>query len=278
MIYTIIFIFALVHILSYIDNDEYFYKNAHIEYMFYTGAFFLISFKLYPHFDNKILLNIILFMGIILFWFLYVDKRFFIQGGKIVAKQTNMWGISPKDIIKQTKNSIHQKKGRREFEVPTRESIANDYFIDIDLRGNKKIHQNFLLLHLKEYNHFTIHHDDVEEFFKKTKHKLYKVLFEKIKFFIESSEDDIDLNKILEENGFCIEFFLINLWERYANIYSYGIGTLQIYTYNNDGNKDSNLEALLYAVDAAVTTNIHRKGFSLYFYYYHFKKNKERGI
>lgn len=55
---------------------------------------------------------------------------------------------------------------------------------------------------------------------------LYNAVFSKIKFFIKEQDINVDLIKIFEEDKFCVEFFLLDLWERYTKRVNIGTANL----------------------------------------------------
>jgi hypothetical protein len=217
-------------------------------------------------------MNIFILISLLLIILLYKLPFFLLSSENIVAKQSNYWGIKKDDILNTTFFDLVEKRDRLEYVAPKIEEIKNNNFIKWD--GNVKLlNQNFILLHLKEYNSFTILKEkSVLKYLKNTENKLFKEVFKKIEEFIDKKEIHVDYEDVFEKNSYCVEFFLLELWEKNSLVFNYGIGTLQAYLYDGKLNLDKDKEIFLYALAATITSTIHRKGMPLYFYYYYYKK------
>ena len=268
---------VMVYGFSYYNEDDYKFKQPIKGIFFFVSVALLIVYKIHLEFSSVFMLNLFVLFGVFLLLVLYKLPDFIKPSKNIIAKQSNFWGISPQEIIDKTEKKIVEKKDRREYTVDPLEVLRNDNFAEMEI-GRKKLSQNFTVLHLKEYDNFTIKKDiSIEKYMKSPDKKIFKVVFEKILEFIENKEVEVDLEEVFMQNKYCVEFFLMQLWEEHSLPFSYGIGTLQVYLYDKKGNKDEYAEAFLYALDGTRTTTINRKGFSLY-YYYHFFKNREREL
>ena len=273
-VFSVLLIF-LIYGFFYYHEDQYKYKQPLKELFFFIAVSLIIVYKVNINTNSFMVLNIFILLSIVFIFILYKMPNFLTPPKKIVAKQSNFWNVNPKDIIKATERKIVEKKNRKEYIVNPLEKLRNNNFSELEIK-KKKLSQNFIVLHLKEYDNFTIKKDiDILSYMKSPDKKIFKIIFEKIDEFIDNKEADVDYQEVFENNKFCVEFFLMELWEEHSLPFSYGIGTLQLYLYDKEGNIDEDAEAFLYALDATRTTTINRKGFSLY-YYYHFFKNKER--
>jgi len=182
------------------------------------------------------------------------------QGG-LSARQVSYWGISPQKILNKNKHKIIEKKGRNEFVEE-----VDEYFYEEVIVEGKRIRklQPLILSDIKAYKGFTII-SSLKYFKQKKNSELYIKIYNKLNSINEEIEAELDFEKILIDNKYCIEFFLIDLWEVLCSKEIIGVGTL-----NTIARNKKELE-LIGALDASVSTNVQREGILLYSHYLRFK-------
>jgi len=275
--FVAIFLLVGIHGMHYYMEQTYYYRQPHGELFFFTIAILFVTYKVHINTESLLYSNIFIFLALVLL-LIFHKLSYFLKGNrKIIAKQSSFWNMPKSKILDKTAHKILEKKNRRELKINKLERLRSDNFLNIE-KGKKVLSQNYILLHLKEYDSFTIlGDDDIEKYLEKKAKTLYKEVFKKIQYFIDELEIETDYEEVFRKNKNCVEFFLMELWEQYSPPFSYGIGTLQTYVCNKDRTVDEEAESFLFALLSTRNQSVHRKGFALY-YYYHFFKNKDRGV
>lgn len=94
---------------------------------------------------------------------------------------------------------------------------------------------------------------------------IFKAVFDKIKGFIKDLELRIDYDKILKENDYKAEFFLMSLWELSTKKFNISLANLDIKAKNE---KD---KEFIGALDLLNLNCVKRKGAVLFYKYIEFK-------
>jgi hypothetical protein len=180
---------------------------------------------------------------------------------EIVAKQVSYWGVPFELILSKNKHKIVSKRGRYELEEQKKE-----YFYEEVFENNKKTRriQPLVLADIKSYRGFTII-ESLNYFESQSASILYQAIYVKLYTINEDIETEIEFDKLLKMNKYCVEFFLIDLWREISSKEIIGIGTLNAYAKNK-----KELE-LIGAFDAAVSSNVKKQGILLYAHYLNFK-------
>lgn len=97
------------------------------------------------------------------------------------------------------------------------------------------------------------------------KSKLHLTIFNKLKSIIEDKEIDIDFNLILKNNNYCLEYFLMELWEDYTGDINIGTSNLIVIA-QSDIERD-----LIGAINILDLSCVLKNGSALYYLYIKFK-------
>lgn len=93
----------------------------------------------------------------------------------------------------------------------------------------------------------------------------YRMIFEKLKKIIKDKEISLDFDEILKKNEFCVEYFLMELWEKYTQDINIGVGNLIV-----EAKRDIERE-LVGALDNLDLNSVKRNGAALFYSYIEFK-------
>lgn len=174
----------------------------------------------------------------------------------IVAKQENYWSVNAIDILKCFNYKTEIKNDRVEVLVnEEKKKIYRTYRKENDKKQHKYLSGNIFLeirnLKLTKVN-------DVKEI----KQNIYQKIFNKIKNENEEAElEDINYNDILEENFNIVEYFLMDVWNRYTTKINIGTATLNIKAENETERQ------LIGALDNITMQSVKRTGAGLYYLY-----------
>lgn len=94
---------------------------------------------------------------------------------------------------------------------------------------------------------------------------VFKAVFDKVKGFIVAKEAKVNFTKVLEENDFKAEFFLMNLWEEHTFKFNISLANLEVLATNK------NEIELIGALDLLNLNCVKRKGAVLFYKYIEFK-------
>jgi hypothetical protein len=176
---------------------------------------------------------------------------------KILAPRVSFWGVPEHRIYEAFEHRVVKKKGRNEIKDP---KIVNFYEKSFD--GDKTLYP-FMWNDIKNYKEFT----KIEslDYFKKDASELTKTIYDKMVEINERNEKDLNFNRILSENDYFLEFFLLDLWERIVDTEIRGVATLNVYA------KDEHELDLIDALDSSISANVRKGGMALYSHYVNFK-------
>ncbi len=259
-------IIFLSFVFLYVLQKRYYYEVYKEILLYISVALVMVNFLSrretslsFEPFEALIAITFLFFLSY-LFYILSKSMNSLEEGG-VSATQVSYWGISPQKILNKNKHKIIMKKGRNEFV----EEI-DDYFYEEVIRDGRKIQklQPLILSDIKAYKGFTII-SSLKYFKQKKNSELYIKIYKKLYSINEEIEAELDFKEILIDNKYCIEFFLIDLWEVLCSKEIIGIGTL-----NTIAKNKKELE-LIGALDASVSTNVRKEGILLYSHYLRFK-------
>lgn len=243
--------------------QERYYKKTYQEIVLYIGISLLMvnilsrrsNSEFFSPFEALLAVLIVLLLS---FTF-YIFSRNHTK--EITAKQVSYWGVPFDLILFKNKHKIVSKRGRNELEEQQKE-----YFYEETFENNKKTRriQTLVLADIKNYKGFTLI-ESLDYFKSQYASKLYQTIYVKLYTINEDIETEIDFDKLLKINKYCVEFFLIDLWIKISSKEIIGIGTLNSYAQSK-----KELE-LIGAFDAVVSSNIKKQGILLYAHYLNFK-------
>lgn len=182
---------------------------------------------------------------------------------KVVAKQLQFWDIPVSHILNTYKNRIVKLEGREEI----KEVDNKNYFI-MNKLGEKMLLPE-IYSSIKRYKKFTKIKDS--SYFEKTDSKVHKLLYNKIKSLNKQNEANLDFEKILKDNHFVLQFFILDLWERLTKVEAIGVANLKSIAENE---KERHLIGAIYGLEYIPQ----REGLELLAHYLHFKNRLKKII
>jgi hypothetical protein len=174
----------------------------------------------------------------------------------IIAKQQNYWNVPQSVIYDYFRGRIVDKQDRKEVEI----NVLSKKFTR---KYNNEASQYFTTNVYSEYKQLKLtavkNLSDIKEY------SLYMTVFLKIKGFVKYKEVSVDFEKILYENNMCLEYFLLDIWERYTKEFNIGTATLNVVA------KREIEQQLVGALDNIDLVNVKRHGAALFYSYMKFK-------
>lgn len=234
-----------------------YYYHAHTEMLTITGSIVAMFNIIYtPQILSVWTAYMMFIIAIGSVGYLYYFSRY--TKPEIKAEQVSFWNVPPQGLIENNKHRIEKKKGRNEYVAPPKET-----FVEETTTRFKKL-SPYIFTEIKLYDGFTIVQSLI--FFNSDECPLlYKTVFNRLKDISESVEQYIDYEQTLIDNKYCVEFFLIDIWERLCTSEIIGAGTLEYYATNT-----TEFE-LVGALDASINSNITKRGICLYAHYLNHK-------
>ena len=202
-----------------------------------------------------------IFIPFFIFGFWYLGKSTKLPPISISANQQRYFDeVNQKMVYDFYENRKKVKKDRIEIDVNAEEKKLIKTFYNNEL-GNESASfiSTLFFLNLKNLQPTKINSID------EIKSPVYKAIFDKIKKYVEDMELTLDYNRELENNGNFVEFFLMDLWERYTKRINISVANLEILAQN-----ELELE-FIGAMDTISINSVKSKGASLYYRYMHFK-------
>lgn len=250
------FVFALFAIITlfFYMKMKFGYENENVLQMttFLIGITTAIAFVLLV-LSEDIEKNIywLCLIPLFIFGIYYIKKRTKPKEIGVIANQQRYYDdIKARDIVnfysvrKEIKpNRIEVLVNKEGKKLMKDGEIVPQFFID---------YLNFSPTKIKSL-------EDINENF------VFKVVFDKVKSFIKAKESSVDYQKVLEENDYIAEFFLMNLWESHTKQFNIGVMNLDILAQND---KD---REFIGALDLLNLNSVKRKGAVLFYKYIEFK-------
>ena len=207
----------------------------------------------------KYLLAIPLFiLGI---WYVrYVTKTAPLE---IVANQQRYWkNLTPKLLYKWYQQRKDKKSDRIEIKINQAEKqLIKTLRPNSQYQEDKVINPSFFIDLARLEGHMTIV-KDIDEL---KSYPLYKEIFAVIEKQIKEREESVNLIEILEQNEYCAEFFIMDLWPRFTNDINIGNANLELLAENETQRQ------LVFALDNLDLYNVKNKGSALYYKFMLFK-------
>lgn len=238
------------------DNKET-VKNATILGLFTTWLAYLFFIPLNDNWSMPYQKYYFLFFLLVFLLTIYivsstVRKKPF----NIIARQQNYWNVPQSVIYDYFKSRVIDKKDRKEVEINTlSKKFMRKYDNETQSYFTTNIYNEYRQLDLTIVKNIK----NIENY------KLYTTIFLKIVEFIRYKEVHIDFEKILRENNMCIEYFLLDLWEKFTKEFNIGTATLNVLAKRNIEYE------LIGALDNVDLANVKRHGAALFYSYTKFK-------
>lgn len=250
---VVLILFLICIFLVYINNKGNLETKNLIEFSSFIFAIFTIgSFIIIHSFENlKPNIFYLLIIPCILFLQKYIIKAIKPKPLNIIANQQRYFKDAyAQKIVNFYANRKEKKSNRIEVFVNAEDKklIINDtirpyFFIKyFNFKGTK-------IQNLNELENI----------------KVFKVIFDKVKFFIKELEIDVNFEKELKDNDFIAEFFLMDLWENYTYKFNISVANLDILA------TSENEKEFLGAIDLLNLNCIKFKGASIYYAYLEYK-------
>lgn len=260
--------------------------------MFAAGLFsvvFLLFWGLYTRRDNKETVRNITILGIFVIWFIYLffmlmndnwsvsqQRQYYFllfipvfiltiyvvhflgkpKPLEVIAKQQSYWNVSQSAIYNYFKNRIIDKEDRKEVQINT---LSKRFIRKYDSESRQyfttSVYSEYKQLKLTMVNSLS----EIEDY------GLYMMIFSKVSGFTKYKEMSVDFEKILHENNMCLEYFLIDIWEKYTKEFNIGTATLNVVA------KREIEQQLIGALDNIDLSNVKRCGAGLFYSYMKFK-------
>lgn len=181
-------------------------------------------------------------------------------------------------LIKQkTKAKVLDIKAnqQRYFNEAKAKDIVNFYSVRKDTKSNrvetlvnkenKKLMKNGYIVPQFFLDYKSLELTSISSLEELNQNAIFKAVFNKIKGFIKDLELRIDYDKILKENDYKAEFFLMSLWELCTKKFNISLANLDILAVNE---KD---KEFIGALDLLNLNCVKRKGAVLFYKYMEFK-------
>ena len=206
------------------------------------------------------------FIPIFLFGFYYIKLKRKVRPLEVVANQQRYWDeVKAKDVY----SFFQGRKQKKSKKITIRVNEEEKKLFRINPSDNKKyISTNFFKILKRIENEFTYVKSlkDIEQY------ELYNAVFNKIKNIVKSRDIDVDYEEIFKENKKCVEFFLMDLWERYTKRSNIGIANLVLLA-----NREIE-EEFVGALDNIDLNCVKAKGAALYYRYMVFSGREKNYI
>lgn len=242
----------------------------------FSYGFIMLVFKLiFKNGDTPTFLYLC-FIPIFLIGLILMKKKRKINSLEIVANQQRYWNeIKASDVYK----FFEKRKQRKSETIAIRVNEEEKKLLRSNLdKNNKYLSINFFKKLKRIEDEFTFictkkDYIKVTNILESLKdYELYTAIFNKINQFVKKMEIDVDYGKILKENQYCAEFFLMDLWERYTKRENIGNANLILLA-----NREIE-EELVGALDNIDLNCVKAKGAALYYRYMVFTGRAENYI
>ncbi|BDB65749.1 hypothetical protein T36_2228 (plasmid) [Helicobacter cinaedi] len=187
----------------------------------------------------------------------------FIYGISYIKKKTSLTSLGIKANQQRYFKEVNAKQIYDFYQV--RKDIKSNRVEVLVNKDSKKLMKNNLIvpaffISLKNLN--LTHIKTIDEL---EKSNLHKAVFGKIQECIKAMELKINFQEELEANNYCVEFFLMDLYERVTPSFNIGVANLEVLA------KSSIEIELIGALDILNLNCVKRKGSALFYRYIEFK-------
>lgn len=226
-------------------------------------TFFLETVFQWKNYQNYIYL---LFIPFFIIGIYHLKKARKIVPLSVQANQQRYWEeIKASDVYKfflgrkepkRKKIVIRVNEGEKKF-FKSSELIPDKDYVSVNFfRMLKRIEKELTFVNVKSSQNIEKDMNDAIN-----QIPLYKAVFDKIKFFIREQDIKTDLVDIFVEDKGCVEFFLLDLWERYTKRVNIGTANLVLLAEREIE------EEFIGAMDNVDLYSVKAKGAALYYRY-----------
>lgn len=226
-------------------------------------TFFLETVFQWKNYQNYIYL---LFIPLFIIGMYHLKKARKIVPLSVQANQQRYWEeIKASDVYKfflgrkepkRKKIVIRVNEGEKKF-FKSSELIPDKDYVSVNFfRMLKRIEKELTFVDLKSSQNIEKDMNDTIN-----QIPLYKAVFDKIKFFIREQDIKANLVDIFVEDKGCVEFFLLDLWERYTKRVNIGTANLVLLAEREIE------EEFIGAMDNVDLYSVKAKGAALYYRY-----------
>lgn len=226
-------------------------------------TFFLETVFQWKNYQNYIYL---LFIPFFIIGMYHLKKARKIVPLSVQANQQRYWEeIKASDVYKfflgrkepkRKKIVIRVNEGEKKF-FKSSELIPDKDYVSVNFfRMLKRIEKELTFVDLKSSQNIEKDMNDIIN-----QIPLYKVVFDKIKFFVREQDIKANLVDIFVEDKGCVEFFLLDLWERYTKRVNIGTANLVLLAEREIE------EEFIGAMDNVDLYSVKAKGTALYYRY-----------
>lgn len=226
-------------------------------------TFFLETVFQWKNYQNYIYL---LFIPFFIIGMYHLKKARKIVPLSVQANQQRYWEeIKASDVYKfflgrkepkRKKIVIRVNEGEKKF-FKSSELIPDKDYVSVNFfRMLKRIEKELTFVDLKSSQNIE---KDMKDIINQI--PLYKAVFDKIKFFIREQDIKANLVDIFVEDKGCVEFFLLDLWERYTKRVNIGTANLVLLAEREIE------EEFIGAMDNVDLYSVKAKGAALYYRY-----------
>lgn len=252
----LIFFFILCFIVYFLrpNKDR---ESPYITLFIAIGT--LMLFVASPVSISKSVISNILFLVPFVAFSIYLKikiEKMIANKNKIVAKQIQFWDIPVPHILNTYKDRIVKLDGREEIK-----DIKVENFFKYNSKGDKLLNKE-IYASIKRYRKFTKIKNT--KYFEETDSKVHKLLWEKIKALNKQNEANIDFERVLKDNHFTLQFFILDLWEKLTKSEAIGVANLKSVAKTE---KERHLVGALYSIEYIPQ----REGLELLAHYMNFK-------
>jgi hypothetical protein len=255
---SIAFLLTFVLIAGWVLLDSI--KTRHVIKIYFVigifliwGTYLFINLKEWSPIANTYIY--LLFIPIFLLLLIKVYKTGKQKPINIVAKQQNYWNISPKNIYDYYRSRIVKRDDRIETKLNISSKQLTKKYSDETTFFTGNIALKISSIELTKIADL----NEIKNF------QIYSMVFDKIKSILKYLEKDINLENTLKENDMCVEYFLLDLWDRFTKNFNLGTANLEIYAAN-----DTQRE-FVGALDSISLSSIKKEGVALLYLFMKFK-------
>ncbi|STQ92057.1 hypothetical protein [Helicobacter fennelliae] len=193
----------------------------------------------------------LLFIPFFAYGVFYINKKTKPKSFEIIANQQRYFNeVTPKAIINFYK---------------VRKSIKKDRVETLVNKDSKKLIKENVIVPAFFMDLKSLKLTPIQKIEDLNQSVVFKAVFEKVKGFISAKEAKVNFTKVLEQNDFKAEFFLMSLWEEHTFKFNISLANLEVLATNK------NEIELIGALDLLNLNCVKRKGAVLFYKYIEFK-------
>lgn len=250
----ILLFFVIVAFILYLNSGNFFDSQELLEnatYIVGLSAVLCFIFLYIGDFEEKINPYFLALLPLYLITIYLIKQKTKAKALDIKANQQRYFNeAKAKDIV----NFYSVRKDTKSNRV---ETLVN--------KENKKLMKNGYIVPQFFLDYKSLELTSISSLEELNQNAIFKAVFNKIKGFIKDLELRIDYDKILKENDYKAEFFLMSLWELCTKKFNISLANLDILAVNE---KD---KEFIGALDLLNLNCVKRKGAVLFYKYMEFK-------